>query len=210
MLSQPSGALCVCYQHQTRQTQDGSGSSEGETIQYSVCVVHKERVLHCQTYGIPTRVQSKARLFFSWIDGYLLVHLAGHLTHLLCVGVEYDLGMHVFSHQKKDSVQKGKSVPSTLIQYPAPEKPGVYSSGTCYFDLSLGEAFHCTVSEVEVVQLFESCQDLRTKVAILHYAVVETRNLALTKKLCASICADPTSGTNEERTSYHKLLLCYW
>ena len=58
-----------------------------------------------------------------------------------------------------------------------------FCAGTCYFDLSLGEAFHCTVSEVEVVQLFESCQDLRTKVAILHYAVVETRNLALTKKV---------------------------
>ena len=32
------------------------------------------------------------------VDGYIAVHLPGHLTHLLCVGVECDVGLHIIHH----------------------------------------------------------------------------------------------------------------
>ena len=59
----------------------------------------------------------------------------------------------------------------------------MFVSGVTLFDASTCEAVDVTVNRQKLVELFDQSDNLRTNAAILHYAVLQARDVALVREV---------------------------
>ncbi|XP_013408304.1 protein pigeon isoform X2 [Lingula anatina] len=203
VLSLPNGTVCLCHQQTggfksggRKKHHDNTRTATGEVpLQYSVCMIHHGSILQCV---VPVATQANAaknRIFFTMHNECVLVFLPGHFVHLLNVSLEYEPSHHILFHDvaypdltEEAGVEKTSLSKGGLLTHLYREK-----SGFCLFESSEGKGYKLSINKECLQRMFTDCYTNSTKMAILNYVIIKTKDWGVVKQLIEYMCNDIAS-----------------
>ncbi|BFZ09054.1 hypothetical protein BsWGS_12093 [Bradybaena similaris] len=170
VLTQPSGAFCLCYHKQISHSKDKAthqSLSCTQDVEYYISMIHHAKTLYGCVSNIPKDMAIQKRLVFSWLGSYLVVMLPGYFIHLLNVSPSFEPCHHILLHDSKDDLLRLQSVPAP-VKPSLDEGEGIHRSydksmSVISFASSDGDVSHSNFSSNIVIPVFsDHCIAMKT------------------------------------------------
>jgi len=202
VLTHPNGTTCICFQHPFTVSTPGKRSEAGVvgdaeelvSIQYSVLMVHHNTVLLLTGPSLPRQCAERCRIYFTWLDGYLLAYLPGIFTHLLNVAAEYETANHILWQDTSFHIEMlSEKMGHHNVSFVQERSLPMSGSGMGMYNVHVQCGYKLSVCPHSMCELFATPSfDIGLRLAIIHYAVAQKRDLMLTKSLLKLVAEDPT------------------
>ncbi|XP_071960471.1 gamma-secretase-activating protein-like isoform X2 [Antedon mediterranea] len=154
-------------------------------MKYTILVVHHGLTINATIPDISRSIAENAQLYFSSLDGYILVYSPGQLSHLVNVSPEINPCLHIALHGNKVSnhpIADGLTDSHNLTHFVRERTASLN-----------GKAFKVSICKDGLVQTFKENSRLSQRLAILHYLNLHMKDPALTKRVMKLVCDDISS-----------------